>query len=213
VKTLDQDRKKLMLKIHGIARSRAFRCIWAAEEAGLAYEVIPLGFVPGFKLERPLAINPNNKIPALEDGDLVLFESLAINLHIAGKVGAPLMPAGNDASRVLQWTLWAATEVESHVMRWAYNSYYPPPAVHNPAEAAQSKEALDQRLAVLEAELSKGDLLIGNGFTIADLNVAAVLYPPAMNGYDFTAFPKAKAWLSRCLERPAAKRARAQREG
>ena len=76
-----------MLKIHGIARSRAFRCIWAAEEAGLAYEVIPLGFAPGFKLERPLAINPNNKIPALEDGDLVLFESLAINLHIAGKVG------------------------------------------------------------------------------------------------------------------------------
>ena len=61
-----------MLKIHGIARSRAFRCIWAAEEAGLAYEVIPIGVVPGFKLERPLPINPNNKIPALEDGDLVL---------------------------------------------------------------------------------------------------------------------------------------------
>jgi glutathione S-transferase len=117
-----------MLKIHGIARSRAFRCIWAAEEAGLAYEVVPLGFVPGFKLERPLAINPNNKIPALEDGDLVLFESLAINLHIAGKVGAPLMPSGNDASRVLQWTLWAATEAEPHVMRWAYNAFLRPPA-------------------------------------------------------------------------------------
>ncbi|MFM7303142.1 MAG: glutathione S-transferase family protein [Alphaproteobacteria bacterium] len=202
-----------MLKIHGIARSRAFRCIWAAEEAGLAYEVIPLGFVPGFKLERPLAINPNNKIPALEDGDLVLFESLAINLHIAGKVGAPLMPSGNDASRVLQWTLWAATEIEPHVMRWAYNSYYPPPAVHNAAEAAQSKEALDQRLAVLEAALSGHDYLVGSGFTIADLNVAAVLYPPSMNGYDFAAFPKVKAWLARCLERPAAKRARAQREG
>ncbi|MFM7419356.1 MAG: glutathione S-transferase family protein [Alphaproteobacteria bacterium] len=202
-----------MLKIHGIARSRAFRCIWAAEEAGLAYEVIPLGFVPGFKLERPLAINPNNKIPALEDGDLVLFESLAINLHIAGKVGAPLMPSGHDASRVLQWTLWAGTEAEPHVMRWAYNSYYPPPAVHNAAEAAQSKEALDQRLAVLEAALSGHDYLVGSGFTIADLNVAAVLYPPSMNGYDFAAFPKAKAWLARCLERPAAKRARAQREG
>ena len=65
-----------MLKIHGIPRSRAFRCIWAAEEAGLPYEVVPLGFAPGFKLERPLAINPNNKIPALEDGNLVLFESL-----------------------------------------------------------------------------------------------------------------------------------------
>jgi glutathione S-transferase len=64
VKTPDQDRKNTMLKIHGIARSRAFRCIWAAEEAGLAYEVIPIGVVPGSKLERPLPINPNNKIPA-----------------------------------------------------------------------------------------------------------------------------------------------------
>jgi glutathione S-transferase len=213
VKTPDQDRKNTMLKIHGIARSRAFRCIWAAEEAGLAYEVIPLGFAPGFKLERPLAINPNNKIPALEDGDLVLFESLAINLHIAGKVGAPLMPSGDDASRVLQWTLWAATEIEPHVMRWAYNAFLRPPADRIAAEAALGKEATDQRLAVLEAALSGRDYLVGNGFTIADVNLASVLYGAFMNGYDFAAFPKVKAWLARCLERPAAKRARAQREG
>lgn len=202
-----------MLKIHGIARSRAFRCIWAAEEAGLAYEVISLGFAPGFKLERPLAINPNNKIPALEDGDLVLFESLAINLHIAGKVGAPLMPTGNDASRVLQWTLWAATEAEPHVMRWAYNTFLRAPADRIAAEAALGKEATDQRLAVLEAELSGRDYLVGNGFTIADVNLASVLYGSFINGYDYAAFPKVKAWLARCLERPAAKRARAQREG
>lgn len=202
-----------MLKIHGIARSRAFRCIWAAEEAGLAYEVIPLGFLPGFKLERALPINPNNKIPALEDGDLVLFESLAINLHIAGKVGAPLMPTGNDASRVLQWTLWAATEAEPPVMRWAYNTFLRAPADRIAAEAALGKEATDQRLAVLEAELSGRDYLVGNGFTIADVNLASVLYGSFINGYDYAAFPKVKAWLARCLERPAAKRARAQREG
>jgi len=175
--------------------------------------VIPLGFAPGFKLERPLAINPNNKIPALEDGDLVLFESLAINLHIAGKVGAPLMPTGNDASRALQWTLWAATEIEPHVMRWAYNTFLRAPADRIAAEAALGKEATDQRLAVLESELATRDYLVGNGFTIADLNLASVLYGSFVNGYDFSAFPKVKAWLARCLERPAAKRARAQREG
>jgi glutathione S-transferase len=129
-----------MLKIHGIPRSRAFRCIWAAEEAGLPYEVIPIGFQPGFKLERAVEINPNNKIPALEDGALVLFESLAINLHIAGKAGAPLMPAGDDASRVLQWTLWAATEAEPHVMRWSYNAYLKPEADRVASEAAAGKE-------------------------------------------------------------------------
>ena len=202
-----------MLKIHGIPRSRAFRCIWAAEEAGLAYEVVPLGFAPGFKLERPLAINPNNKIPALEDGDLVLFESLAINLHIAAKAGAPLMPAGNDASRVMQWTLWTATEIEAHVMRWGYNTYLKPPADRVPAEAAAGKEALDLRLAVLERELADRPFLVGNAFTVADLNLACVLYAPWANAYDLVPFPKVKAWLDTCLTRPAALRARKQREG
>lgn len=202
-----------MLRIHGIPRSRAFRCIWAAEEAGLAYEVVPIGFQPGFKLERSVDINPNNKIPALEDGSLVLFESLAINLHIAGKAGAPLMPAGDDASRVLQWTLWAATEAEPHVMRWGYNAYLKPAAERVAAEAAAGKEALDLRLKVLEAELAKRSFLIGEGFTIADLNVTCVLYGAWLNGYDLAPFPKVKAWLDACLNRPAAKRARAQREG
>lgn len=202
-----------MLKIHGIARSRAFRCIWAAEEAGLPYEVVPLGFAPGMKLERPLAINPNNKIPALEDGDLVLFESLAINLHIGAKAGAPLMPTGDDGSRVLQWTLWVATEAEPHVMRWGYNTYIKPAADRDPAEAKAGAEALALRLAVLETELAKRPCLVGSGFTMADLNVACVLYSCWLNGFDFGPFPKVKAWLDTVLNRPAAKRARAQREG
>lgn len=202
-----------MLKIHGIARSRAFRCIWAAEEAGQAYEVVPLGFVPGFKLERPLPINPNNKIPALEDGDLVLFESLAINLHIAGKAGAPLMPAGDDASRAMQWTLWTATEVEAPVMRWGYNTYLKPAAERVASEAAAGKEALDARLCVLEGVLAKTPYLLGESFTVADLNLACVLYAPWLNGYELAPFPKVKAWLDDCLTRPAAMRARQQREG
>ena len=202
-----------MLKIHGIPRSRAFRCIWAAEEAGLPYEVIPIGFQPGFKLERAVTINPNNKIPALEDGNLVLFESLAINLHIAKKAGAPLMPAGDDESRVLQWTLWCATEAEPHVMRWSYNAYLKPEAERVAAEAAAGKEALDARLAVLERELAGRPFLVGNAFTVADLNLASVLYGSWLNGYDYAPFPKVKAYLDACLTRPAALRARKQREG
>jgi glutathione S-transferase len=202
-----------MLKIHGIPRSRAFRCIWAAEEAGLPYEIIPIGFLPGFKLERDVSINPNNKIPALEDGDLMLFESLAINLHIATKAGAPLMPDGDDASRVLQWTLWTATEVEATTMRWAYNTYLKPEAERVASEAAAGKEALDLRLAVLERELAQRPFLVGQDFTVADLNLACVLYAPWANKYDLARFPKVKAWLDACLTRPAALRARKLREG
>jgi glutathione S-transferase len=202
-----------MLRIHGIARSRAFRCIWAAEEAGLPYEVVPVGFGAEHKPD-VLKVNPNGKIPALQDGALTLFESLAINLHIAGKAGAPLMPQGDDAARVLQWTLWAATEAEPAHQLWAYNTYVRPADQRDPAQAKAGAEALAPRLGVLEQHLAAGGpWLLGTQFTIADCNLAAVLYGSWLNGLDYGAYPRVKAWLDACLNRPAALKARRQREG
>ena len=201
-----------MLKIHGLARSRAFRCIWTAEEAGLPYEVIPVAFGPELKTAMA-AVNPNGKVPALQDGSLTLFESLAINLHIAGKAGAPLMPAGDDGSRVLQWTLWAGTEAEPAIMQWAYNTYIHPAEKRDAALAKAGAEAVAPRLAVLDQHLAGTGWLVGAGFTVADLNLASVLYGAWMNGFDFGPYPKVKAWLDACLTRPAALAARKQREG
>jgi glutathione S-transferase len=201
-----------MLKIHGLARSRAFRCIWTAEEAGLPYEVIPVAFGPELKTAMA-AVNPNGKVPALQDGSLTLFESLAINLHIAGKAGAPLMPAGDDGSRVLQWTLWAGTEAEPAIMQWAYNTYIHPAEKRDAALAKAGAEAVAPRLAVLDQHLAGTGWLVGAGFTVADLNLASVLYGAWMNGFDFGPYPKVKAWLEACLTRPAALAARKQREG
>ena len=201
-----------MLKIHGLARSRAFRCIWTAEEAGLPYEVIPVPFGPDLKAAIA-GVNPNGKVPALQDGSLTLFESLAINLHIAGKAGAPLMPTGDDGSRVLQWTLWAGTEAEPAIMQWAYNTYIHPAEKRDAALAKAGAEAVAPRLAVLDQHLGGTGWLVGAGFTVADLNLASVLYGAWMNGFDFGPFPKVKAWLDACLTRPAALAARKQREG
>jgi len=201
-----------MLKIHGLARSRAFRCIWTAEEAGLPYEVIPVAFGPDLKAA-VAAVNPNGKVPALQDGSLTLFESLAINLHIAGKAGAPLMPAGDDGSRVLQWTLWAGTEAEPAIMQWAYNTYIHPAEKRDAALAKAGAEAVAPRLAVLDQHLGGTGWLVSAGFTVADLNLASVLYGAWMNGFDFGPYPKVKAWLDACLTRPAALAARKQREG
>lgn len=202
-----------MLRIHGVARSRAFRCLWAAEEAAIPYEHVQVGFGPALKAEFT-AINPNGKLPAMQDGALTLFESLAINLHIAGKAGAPLMPAGDDGSRVLQWTLWAATEAEPAIMQWAYNTYIRPPEQRDAAQAKAGAEAAAARLKVLEGHLAaQGPWLVGGGFTIADCNLAAVLYGAWSNGFDFGPFPKTKAWLEACYARPAAMKARKLRDG
>ena len=201
-----------MIRIHGIAKSRAFRCIWAAEEAGLPYEVIPVGFGPAIRSPAHLKVNPNGKIPAMEDGALVLFESLAINLHLAAKAGAPLSPGGDDGARILQWTLWAATEVEPAAMQWAYNTYLRPEAERDAGQAAAGAAGLTARLDVLEGQLGANAYLLGADFTIADCNLAGVLYGAWLNKFDLGGHPKVKAWLERCFNRPAALKARALRD-
>jgi glutathione S-transferase len=198
-----------------VPRSRTFRCIWAAEEAGQPYELVPVGFDGAMKTEAYAALNPNRTIPTMQDGALTLFESLAINLHIAGKAGPPLMPrpGADDAARVLQWTLWAATEAEPNIMQWAYNAFMRPPEQRDPVLAAAGAEASRKRLGVLETLLADRTWLLGTDFTIADCNIAGVYYASWLNGFEFGGFPKTKAWLDACLNRPAALMARKLREG
>ena len=66
------------------------------------------------------------------------------------------MPTGDDGSRVLQWTLWAATEAEPVAQQWAYNTYIRPSEQRDPAQAKAGAEGLAQRLGVLEETLGKG---------------------------------------------------------
>ena len=96
------------MKLYGTPASRAMRSIWAAEEVGVDYELIPTSFLEESKTSEYLAINPNGRIPALVDGDLVLFESMAINLYLAKTYGGKLYPGNpHDEARALQWTIEA----------------------------------------------------------------------------------------------------------
>lgn len=70
-----------MITLYGVPRSRTMRCLWMLEELGVPYENVPTHFATGeCKTPEFLTINPNGHIPALVDGDVTLFESLAINL-------------------------------------------------------------------------------------------------------------------------------------
>ena len=85
--------------LYGTAGSRAFRSIWAAEEINLAYEHVPTSFRGDNQAEAYLRINPNGRIPALVDGDLTLFESMAINLYLAKHYGQHLIPDADGGKR------------------------------------------------------------------------------------------------------------------
>jgi glutathione S-transferase len=191
------------MKVYGSSMSRASRVTWCAKELGLTIETIN---IPFDKLKEPefLAINPNGKVPAFEDGDLKLFESLAINLYLAKKYGTgELYPTTlEDEARVFQWTLWAACEVEHLVIPSALVKL----GISKDVGAAQSG-ALRVRpaLTVLNRELRGREWLVGNKFSVADINVASVIITGRFGGIDLSAYENITEWLERCVSRQRAR--------
>ena len=100
-------------RLYGVSSSRALRSIWAAEEVDLEYEHVPTHFMNDSKTEEYLAINPNGRVPALVDGEITLFESMAINLYLAKTYGGDLYPQDAAAeAETWQWSVWGISEIE-----------------------------------------------------------------------------------------------------
>jgi glutathione S-transferase len=107
-----------MIKLYGIPGSRAMRSLWMLEELGVPYENIKTNFATGDTRQADyMKINPNGHIPAIQDGEVTLWESLAINLYLARKYDKGLWPktiAGE--AHTFKWSIWAMTEAEEPVV-------------------------------------------------------------------------------------------------
>ena len=201
-----------MLRIHGSARSRAIRTLWMTFELGIPYEHIDLlPRSPGTRTPEFLALNANARVPAIEDDGFVLTESMAINLYLARKHKSPLYPADpRNEALAWQWSLWETDRLDRQVVNYA-NATTGPEAQRNTAVANATWAEIVPALDVLNAALGKGRWLAGTEFSVADLNVAGALYRGL--SMDLGRWPHVKDWLARCWDRPAAKKARAMREG
>jgi glutathione S-transferase len=200
------------LRIYGIARTRAFRALWIAKELGLDYEHIPVEIgEAGARKPDYLAINPNGRLPAIDDDGFVLWESLAITLYLAKKHSTGrLYPATLEGeAKAWQWSLWSVQEVDRGVNIWSLHAVRLPPEDRDPQRLAEALKVIEPPFKVLDAALASRRYLIGDDFTVADLNVAAVISRAI--DMDLSATPRIGDWLKRCLERPAAREARALR--
>lgn len=200
-----------MLKLYGISQSRAFRPLWLLHELGLPFEHIRLDF-HGSELRDPdyLALNPNGRIPTLVDDDLVVWESMAINLYLARRYGGDSGLWPDDIAgeaRALQWSFWVMNEVEAPLLSVLMHGRVLPQEKRDPEKVSRNTGLLKTPFAVLDRALDGRDHLAAGHFTVADLNVAAVLSwcKPARVRLDD--YPKLDAWLTRCLARPARKQA------
>ena len=201
------------LSIYGIARTRAFRALWIAKELDLDYEHIPIEIGPaGARKPDYLALNPNGRLPAIDDDGFVLWESLAITLYLAKKhaLGSLYPPTLEGEAKAWQWSLWSVQEVDRGVNIWSLHAVRLPPEDRDPQRLAEALKVLDGPFGVLEGELARSPYLLGADFTVADLNVAAVI--SRIIDMDLTGRPNLGRWLRQCLERPAALAARRLRE-
>jgi glutathione S-transferase len=187
--------------LYGSSRSRAARVAWCAREIGLPFEQIEIPFEQ-MKGPEYLSINPNGKVPGFVEGDLKLFESLAINLYLAKKYSTgELYPTTlEDEARVLQWTLWAATELEPKVLP---SLLFKLGFYKDEAQAKTLAEAAKAPLKVLDDTLKSREWLIGNRFGIADLNVACVVGTGLAGDVDMSSAPNVLKWMERINARPA----------
>src|SRR5262245_47431320 len=195
----------MALTIYGSPMSRAFRVLWMARELGLQYESVPLDPRAG-DTRKPdyLKINPNGHVPAIVDGDYVLWESLAINLYLAKKHGGPLAPADlAEEGKALAWSMWALTELEDNIAPLVQSVLMPPERKPDAARVERAKEGLNAPLRVLDAALAQSQYLLGSRFTVADLNVVGVVAGLRIANFDVGAWPNVRAWLATCTGRKA----------
>ena len=198
-------------QLFGISGSRALRAIWGIEEVGIAYDHVPVSYGTDSKAADYLAVNPNGRIPALIDGDLQLFESMAINLYLCKRYGGALYPADSgDEARAWQWSVWAISEIEPLQMQIVIQKLFTPEEKRNPKVWEGAAKGLQRPLRVLDAALAGRDWLVGAQFSVADLNVASVMHLMKSIGFDYAAHANVQRWADACYARPALARALAR---
>lgn len=194
-----------MITLFGKFAPRTARNYWLLDELAEPYEVVPVDYSLGeTRTEEYRRLNPSGKIPALRDGELTITESLGINLYLAERYGRgglwPDDPAGVAA--VFQWTLWAATELDPPAMERAIQHLYRAEEKRDGERLAELAERCGVLCGHLDLRLRQASYLAGDRFTVADLNVVAVLEILTRTSFDLSHWPAVREWFASSLARP-----------
>lgn len=177
---------------------RDLRVRWALEEAGLPYRVVSVPFRA--RNAEHFSHQPFGQVPWLTDGDISIFESGAILLHLGQRSDA-LMPADPlGRSGVIQWLLAALNSVEAASLPWSLFKFTGDTA-ETPGRQLLDK-FLNARLQYMEAVLTEREWLVAGNFSVADILMADVLR--LVDRFDgLTAKPACRGYVSRATARPS----------
>ncbi len=187
----------------GLARDMRVR--WALEEVGQRYEVRLVSFAT-MKEPAHRALNPFGQIPTYEEGDLALFESGAIVLHIAERHAGLLPRESNARARAITWMFAALNTVEPPIFELALTRILDRDKTWYEQRLPVLENRVRDRLGELSGHLGESDWLDGDAFSAGDLMMVSVLMRAKASGM-LDPYPNLVAYLARGQDRPAYKRA------
>lgn len=199
----------MTLKLHVYPPSpRAFKVLAVASYLDLDYELCMVDFMKGtHKTPEFTALNPNQKMPVLEDDSFVLWEANAILQYLAGKRPEKgLLPTDSkQRALVAQWQCWdlahwepgAAMVIFERVVKARFGR-----GPEDPAKVAEGFEKFDKAAPVLETYLAKQRFVVGDQVTIADFSLGAVLTTQPVTKFPLDRYPNITRWYQSLNELP-----------
>jgi glutathione S-transferase len=198
-----------MLRLHHAPFSRSIRVLWLLEELGVPYELDEL---PPIATTTPFSQQtPTGKVPTIEDGGLVMFESIAIMEYILDRyAGGRLSPArdSHEWGLFLQWLHYSESTAFPPLGYIARHSFALPEHERIPASLEENRRLAARVLALPERVLAGSDYLLGSEFTAADIAMGYTIGTARLLGV-LDASPNLVAYLGRLTARPAFQRATA----
>jgi GST-like protein len=177
------------------------------EETGLPYEPIPVDHRKGdqFKPEF-LALNPNGKVPVIDDDGVVVFDSNAILLYLAEKTGK-FMPPASARAEMLSWLMFIATGVGPFNGQAVHFKHFAPEKVDYAHKRYQFEAT--RHFTILDARLAGRPFVLGDDYSFVDMDAWgwARMIPFVLGDDAWAKFPHIKAWHDLIAARPAAQRA------
>lgn len=197
-----------MITVFG--EGRGFRVVWLLEEMGLPYRLRPVDMLAGVEHDAEyLAINPAGFIPAIQDGDVTMVESIAIMEYLMGRYGpTPLAPSPQDPAfpAYQQFLHLGEAGLATPMNAVVVSRHFAPEAERWNWGAGKALEVFESRLGLVIRQLARSPYLAGDRFTAADISVTYALELAQRTGC-FALGDVERAYVARTSERDAYKRA------
>jgi glutathione S-transferase len=190
--------------------SNVKKVLWLADELKLTYERIGADSKFG-EIDTPAyrALNPNVRVPTLEDGDYVLWESNSIMRYLCMKYGGEVFYPADPAVRanIDRWLDWQLSTVIPVDVPVFWGTIRTPVEKHDKAAIVKGTEKLVAVWKILDTELAKRDYAAGGNFSIADIALGILAYRVFANPFiERPDLPHLAAWIERLRPRPAFKK-------